>query len=107
MTADHRIDDILHTVRQIRIDHLWHQKELRAMSDSFAQELTAQRAALDNLKTAVGAVAQRVSDLAAQLAAAAGGGADATAEELAAMASVASEIQADADALVVAATPAP
>ena len=102
---DVRLKLILAQVHVIRFDQLELKQELKAMSDTLAAELAAERAALDNLKAGVAAVAQRVSDLAAQLAATATGSGP-TEAQLAEMAADAKEIQGAADALKAAAAPA-
>lgn len=104
-TADPRFDQILALFRILHADQHELKQELRAMSDTLAAELAAERVALDNLKGGVAAVAQRVSDLAAQIAAGATSGDAPTADQLAEMAADATEIQAAADALKAAAAP--
>ncbi len=106
--ADARLDQILAWCCTIDTVLLAFKHEVKAMSDTLAAELAAERAALDNLKVGVAVVAQRVSDLAAQLAAAmlVSGGAP-TADQLAEMAADAAEIQAAADVLKAAAAPGP
>jgi len=102
---DMLLDMILDQVRAIVSHQVDLKQEFRAMSDTLAAELAAERAALDNLKAGVAAVAQRVSDLAAQLAATATGSGP-TEAQLAEMAADAKEIQGAADALKAAAAPA-
>lgn len=82
--------------------------KITAMSDTLTTELAAIKAALANLQSAVTTDTTRISDLAAQLAAAlatASTGAP-TPEQLAELAADAQTIQAAADALNAAAAPA-
>jgi uncharacterized coiled-coil DUF342 family protein len=102
---DRRIDEIIDLVRTVRDELHTTNRRIQTMSDTISAELAAERASLDNLRTAVGVAVSKIVDLSGQVASLANGAG--TPEELATMKAAAAEIQAEADALTAAVTPIP